>query len=89
MSNNPKIIIESTSYCLAKNKQGKPCKNTPTIGKKRCYIHGGAPNSGAPVGNVNALKHGRYSKETIDNRKKTCALIRQFKDLNKELEQLY
>ncbi len=25
-------------------------------------MHGGAPGSGAPVGNRNALKHGHYTK---------------------------
>jgi hypothetical protein len=26
-------------------------------------MHGGAPGSGAPRGNKNALKHGRYTRE--------------------------
>jgi uncharacterized protein YjcR len=28
-------------------------------------MHGGAPGSGAPRGNQNALKHGRYTREAI------------------------
>jgi uncharacterized protein YjcR len=32
-------------------------------------MHGGAEGSGAPKGNKNALKHGRYTKEAIQRRK--------------------
>jgi uncharacterized protein YjcR len=31
-------------------------------GKLRCRMHGGAPGSGAPLGNQNALKHGARTK---------------------------
>jgi uncharacterized protein YjcR len=34
-------------------------------GKARCRMHGGAAGSGAPRGNQNALKHGRYTREAI------------------------
>ncbi|WP_424774473.1 hypothetical protein [Novosphingobium sp.] len=34
-------------------------------GRKRCRLHGCAPGSGAPKGNQNAFKHGRYSHENI------------------------
>jgi uncharacterized protein YjcR len=30
-------------------------------------MHGGAPGSGAPRGNKNALKHGVYTREAIEN----------------------
>jgi hypothetical protein len=29
-------------------------------------MHGGTPGSGAPRGNKNALKHGRYTREAIE-----------------------
>jgi uncharacterized protein YjcR len=32
-------------------------------------MHGGAAGSGAPIGNQNALKHGRYRKDTMKDRK--------------------
>jgi uncharacterized protein YjcR len=32
-------------------------------GKKRCRMHGGTAGSGAPRGNKNALKHGRFTRE--------------------------
>jgi glucans biosynthesis protein len=44
-------------------------------------MHGGAAGSGAPAGNKNALKHGRYSAEAIARRRKVRALIRQAREL--------
>ena len=39
-------------------------------------MHGGAEGSGAPKGNRNALKHGLYTKEAIEERKKLRRFIR-------------
>jgi glucans biosynthesis protein len=38
-------------------------------------MHGGAEGSGAPKGNQNALKHGRYTKEEIQCRKELRELL--------------
>jgi uncharacterized protein YjcR len=40
-------------------------------------MHGGAPGSGAPIGNKNALKHGRFTREAKVNRRRVQALLRQ------------
>jgi uncharacterized protein YjcR len=40
-------------------------------------MHGGAPGSGAPKGNTNALKHGAFRKEMIEERKQMRALLRE------------
>ena len=40
-------------------------------------MHGGAPGSGAPRGNRNALKHGRYSATAIARRRYLRTLIRE------------
>jgi glucans biosynthesis protein len=53
-------------------------------GKKRCRMHGGAPGSGAPKGNKNALKHGLYTAEAIAERMAIRRLIRESRDLIKE-----
>jgi uncharacterized protein YjcR len=50
-------------------------------GKKRCRMHGGAPGSGAPEGNKNALKHGLYTREAITARRRVNDLIRQAREL--------
>jgi glucans biosynthesis protein len=40
-------------------------------------MHGGAPGSGAPRGNKNAMKHGRYTREAIEDRRKMRDFLRQ------------
>jgi uncharacterized protein YjcR len=50
-------------------------------GKKRCRMHGGAPGSGAPRGNKNALKHGRFTREAIEERRQLRALLRESRAL--------
>jgi glucans biosynthesis protein len=44
-------------------------------------MHGGAPGSGAPRGNKNALKHGRYTREAFEERRSLRGLIRQSRKL--------
>jgi hypothetical protein len=44
-------------------------------------MHGGARGSGAPKGNQNALRHGRYMSEAIAERRAIGALLRQSRDL--------
>jgi glucans biosynthesis protein len=39
-------------------------------------MHGGAKGSGAPQGNRNAVKHGRFTKEALVDRENLRALIR-------------
>jgi hypothetical protein len=46
----------------------------------RCRMHGGM-SPGAPRGNKNALKHGRYTAEAIARRRKISALMRAIKAL--------
>jgi len=50
-------------------------------GKKRCRMHGGAPGSGAPLANKNALKHGRYTREAIAARRAVQDFLRQSRAL--------
>jgi len=49
-------------------------------------MHGGAPGSGASGGNKNALKHGRYTREAIDERRQLRALLRQSLMLIQKIE---
>ena len=39
-------------------------------------MHGGAKGSGAPIGNQNALKHGLYTREAMEDRRLIMRLIR-------------
>lgn len=70
----------SSLRCGAKTRSGRPCQSPAVAGKKRCRMHGGAEGSGAPKGNKNALKHGHYTKEAIEERR---ALGRIIRDANK------
>ena len=53
---------------------GEPCQQ-PAMANGRCRMHGGT-NPGAPKGNRNAFKHGRYTAQAIANRREVAALIR-------------
>jgi len=49
-------------------------------------MHGGAPGSGAPRGNKNAVKHGLYTREAIAQRRQLRELIRQSRQLLQTFE---
>jgi hypothetical protein len=49
-------------------------------------MHGGAPGSGAPRGNQNALKHGRHTREAIEERRQVRAFLRQALMLIQDIE---
>ena len=72
--------------CGAKTRSGKPCMSPAVHDNKRCRMHGGAPGSGAPIGNQNALKHGLHSKAAIEERRQLRALIRQSQKLLQNIE---
>jgi hypothetical protein len=44
-------------------------------------MHGGAPGSGAPRGNKNAVKHGLYTREAIAQRRHLAELMKQSRKL--------
>jgi len=71
--------------CGAKARSGKPCRSPAVAGKRRCRMHGGAEGSGAPQGNQNAFKHGRYSKSAIDQRRAVRKLIREAEKFLEEI----
>jgi uncharacterized protein YjcR len=49
-------------------------------------MHGGAPGSGAPRGNKNAVKHGLYTREAIAQRRQLAELVRQSRKLLLKIE---
>jgi hypothetical protein len=48
-------------------------------------MHGGAPGSGAPVGNRNALKHGHYTLKAVAARRAIRALLRESRELTERI----
>ena len=67
------VVICATGYPILIRhpgaRSGKPCQSPAANGKRRCRMHGGAVGSGAPVGNKNALRHGRYTTEATARRR--------------------
>jgi uncharacterized protein YjcR len=51
----------------------------------RCRMHGGN-SPGAPKGNQNARKHGRYSAEALARRREVMALLRSMKGIADEID---
>ena len=76
----------SSRRCGAKTRSGRPCMSPAVQGKKRCRMHGGAPGSGAPKGNRNALKHGLFTGQAIAERRQLSELIRQSRALLKKID---
>jgi hypothetical protein len=48
-------------------------------------MHGGARGSGAPRANQNARKHGLFTREAIEERRRIGALIGEVQKLLKEM----
>ena len=71
----------SSQRCGAKTRSGRPCQSPAVSGKRRCRMHGGAPGSGAPRGNKNALKDGLYTREAKEGRRKLQSLLRESRKL--------
>jgi uncharacterized protein YjcR len=68
--------MRSSPRCGAKTRAGTPCQSPAVAGKRRCRMHGGAAGSGAPLGNENAYKHGRYSRAERELMRKLRELMR-------------
>jgi hypothetical protein len=67
--------------CGARTRSGGPCKSPSVHGKSRCRMHGGAFGSGAPRGNTNALRYGRFTRRAVAERKQIRELLRQTRKL--------
>ena len=76
-----RLEMLASRRCGAMTRSGRLCRAPAVHGKARCRMHGGAPGSGAPKGNRNALKHGLYTREAIAERKALKALIQQSRKL--------
>src|SRR4051812_31266414 len=74
-----KLPMHHSPRCGARTRSGRPCQS-PAMANGRCRLHGGL-SPGAPKGNRNALKHGRYTAEAVGSRREIVALIRAMKKL--------
>lgn len=76
----------SSLRCGARTRSGGSCRSPAVGGKKRCRMHGGAPGSGAPPGNKNALKSGYFTREKKAERRRLFAQLRQSRRLVAEID---
>lgn len=65
--------------CGAFTRKQKLCQSAAML-NGRCRMHGGL-SPGAPKGNKNALKHGRYTAGATERRRELAALIRAARTL--------
>jgi len=65
--------------CGAKTRSGEPCRAPAVSGKLRCRMHGGALGSGAPKRNNNAVKHGLYTGEIAEFKKRVLGILKSSK----------
>jgi len=72
--------------CGAKTRSGGSCRAPAVRGKRRCRMHGGGPESGAPRRNQNARKQGLFTRAVIAERKRIQALLADARKLLWELK---
>lgn len=77
--NNP-MQLANAPRCGARTRAGTLCNSPSVHGKKRCRMHGGI-GSGAPQGNTNARKDGRYSAQAIAVRREIRTVLTELKKL--------
>ena len=79
--------MQESPRCGARTRAGTPCQAPAVRGRARCRMHGGAKGSGAPLGNRNALKHGMYTREAIEERRQLRKMIREMERALREIEE--
>jgi len=82
----PACLPRHSPRCAARTRSGAPCQSPAMFRKNRCRMHGGAPGSGAPRGNRNALKGGHYTKAAKADRRALGRLLAESERLLEEME---
>ena len=77
--------MQASPRCGARTRNGKTCRAPALRGKTRCRMHGGAAGSGAPFGNGNAVKHGFFTSEAIDERRFVRTVLTEAENLLRQL----
>ena len=76
--------MHNSPRCGAKTRRGTLCQ-APAMPNGRCRMHGGK-STGAPCGPANGnYRHGRYTKESIADRRLVQQLIREAKEFMEEI----
>jgi hypothetical protein len=77
--------MRASRRCGAATRTGRACMSPAVGGMSHCRMHGGAPGSGAPLGNSNAFKHGHYAQAAVDVRRWVRDLARRAHRLAREI----
>ncbi|WP_271601726.1 HGGxSTG domain-containing protein [Bradyrhizobium sp. CCBAU 45384] len=77
--------MRTSRRCGAQTRNGDACRAPALRGRMRCRMHGGAWGSGAPDGNSNALKHGYFTSEAIEERQLVRTVLQEAEDLLRKL----
>ena len=80
-----KLPMHLSPRCGARTRKGAACLALAVKGKRRCRMHGGAEGSGAPKSNKNALKHGLYTHEALEERRRLRKLMADARKTLKDL----
>ena len=88
MSNHARNTVPmlASPRCGAKTRCGRSCHSPAVRNRRRCRMHGGAPESGAPDGNQNARKHGLFAGDEIAERRQIQALLSEARKLLQEMK---
>lgn len=77
--------MQASPRCGAQTRDGEPCRAPALRGKTRCRMHGGAAGSGAPFGNKNAVKHGFFTRDAIEERKFVRTVLTEAENVLRQL----
>jgi hypothetical protein len=77
--------MHASPRCGARTRAGHDCMAPAVTGMNRCRMHGGAPGSGAPLGNRNAFKHGHYARAAVDVRRWVWEIARRARVFAREM----
>jgi hypothetical protein len=84
MQNRLPMHLSRRCGARTRSGSGSGCRS-PAMPNGRCRLHGGM-SPGAPKGNKNAFKHGRYTAEAIGRRREISGLVRTMKALTNSSE---
>jgi len=88
-TSNPPWSFMKAPRCGAKTRKGTPCMS-PSMKNGRCRMHGGkstGPKTPEGIERIRQahIKHGRYTKEAIAQRREFNALMRTWRNTLKEI----
>jgi hypothetical protein len=80
------LSLRLAPRCEATTRGGTACQRAALKGKTRCRLHGGAKGSGGPKGQRHGrYRHGQFTCEAVEERRRTRVLIAQMRAFIEDL----